>query len=67
MVHQTNSNMPYIYFYHYKKEKLLASAPIKASFEKFTLHPLKPKNVRKIEIIKFIKVFLVDFKWKQLF
>lgn len=39
--------MPYIYFYNYKKEKLLASTAIKASFEKFTLHPLKPKNVSK--------------------
>jgi hypothetical protein len=37
--------MPYIYFYNYRKEKLLASAAIKASFEKFTLHPQKPKNV----------------------
>lgn len=45
LVQQPNSNMPYIYFYHYKKEKLLASSPIKGIIEKITLHPQKPKNV----------------------
>ncbi len=43
-LHQNNNSL-HIYFWNYRKEKLLTSAVVKASVEKFTLHPAKPKNV----------------------
>jgi hypothetical protein len=45
VIQPTSSNVPLLTIWNYKKERLIASANIKAQFDKFSFHPLKGKNV----------------------
>jgi hypothetical protein len=38
--------VPILSIWSYKKERLLASAPVKAQFDKFSFHPQKSKHVQ---------------------
>ncbi|EAR86922.2 WD domain, G-beta repeat protein (macronuclear) [Tetrahymena thermophila SB210] len=59
------SNQPILNFWSYKKDKLLATMPVKANLAKFSLHPSKSSNIV-LTGQNYFRMWEVFFQEKQL-